>query len=58
MKDDPPFVIALQELIDALRQWRENDPQFWEENKAEAKLLFRLEAAMAGYRLATIRRHD
>lgn len=48
MSGDPPFVQAVQELIDALRVWSQNDPEYWRDS-AEEQLLFQLESAMTKY---------
>jgi hypothetical protein len=52
MKDDPSFVAAVEELIDALRAARQNDPDLWT-GSAEELLLFRLESAITQYRADT-----
>jgi hypothetical protein len=52
MKGDPAFVIAVEELIDGLRGWRQNDPDLWT-GSAEELLLFRLESAITQYRADT-----
>lgn len=46
---DPPFVQAIQELVDELRLQRQHDLDSWK-NSAQEQLLFGLEAALARYR--------
>jgi hypothetical protein len=52
MKDDPPFVATVEELIDALRAARQDNPNLWKGSPEEI-LLFRLESAMTSYRADT-----